>query len=363
MHVFPRSLAARLTLGTVLLAALGLGFMTWHDVHLLGERLVGEKVLSADQLTGSITSATWLAMQADRKDDAYAVMAAIGAKHGVASIRLHDPTGRVVFETGAPPPGKVDLDSPACQACHEVDPPHVTLEPARRARFYEGPDGHRRLAMVTAFYNEPACSGELCHPPPEQRRILGILDLALDLREADGQIRDLRTRSILLTLLVVVLLTGFLAFFHHRFVRAPIRRLVAGTLAVGRMEPGEPVPVEGRSELTYLAEAFNAMQARLRDALAENARFTQSLERAVEQKRRELEVAQQALIRSDRLASLGQLAASVAHEVNNPISGVVNLSAFLQRILTEDGIPPGGSRPSGATSARSRRRRPAPVGS
>jgi C4-dicarboxylate-specific signal transduction histidine kinase len=48
----------------------------------------------------------------------------------------------------------------------------------------------------------------------------------------------------------------------------------------------------------------------------------------------------QKLFQSDRLASLGQLAASVAHEINNPIAGVLNLSMLIERIIKEDGIPP-----------------------
>ena len=55
---------------------------------------------------------------------------------------------------------------------------------------------------------------------------------------------------------------------------------------------------------------------------------------------RPLKVAHQKLIQSDRLASLGQLAASVAHEIDT-VSGVLNLSMLMQRVLTEDGIPPG----------------------
>ncbi|MBI2950887.1 hypothetical protein HYY27_02275, partial [bacterium] len=43
---------------------------------------------------------------------------------------------------------------------------------------------------------------------------------------------------------------------------------------------------------------------------------------------------------SDRLASLGQLAATVAHEINNPVAGVLNLGTLMQRIVTRDGIPP-----------------------
>jgi C4-dicarboxylate-specific signal transduction histidine kinase len=59
----------------------------------------------------------------------------------------------------------------------------------------------------------------------------------------------------------------------------------------------------------------------------------------VEERTQQLKAAQRKLLQSDRLASLGQLSASVAHEINNPVSGVLNLSMLLQRMLKDDGIP------------------------
>jgi C4-dicarboxylate-specific signal transduction histidine kinase len=80
------------------------------------------------------------------------------------------------------------------------------------------------------------------------------------------------------------------------------------------------------------------MRDRLRTALAEINTFTQSLETKVEDRTQQLKAAHQKLLASDRLASLGQLSASVAHEINNPIAGVLNLSMLLQRMLKDDGI-------------------------
>ena len=68
--------------------------------------------------------------------------------------------------------------------------------------------------------------------------------------------------------------------------------------------------------------------------------FTAKLETKVAERTEELHAAHQKLRQTDRLASLGQLAASVAHEINNPISGVLNLSMLMQRMLKDDGIPP-----------------------
>ena len=82
------------------------------------------------------------------------------------------------------------------------------------------------------------------------------------------------------------------------------------------------------------------MRDRLRIALGEINQFTQNLETKVEDRTRQLKAAHQKLLQSDRLASLGQLSASVAHEINNPVAGVLNLSMLMQRMVKEDGIPP-----------------------
>jgi two-component system, NtrC family, sensor kinase len=81
------------------------------------------------------------------------------------------------------------------------------------------------------------------------------------------------------------------------------------------------------------------MRRRLHKAMMERDQFAETLEAKVEERTAQLKAAQTKLMQSDRLASLGQLSASVAHEINNPVSGVLNLSMLMQRILKDDGIP------------------------
>jgi two-component system NtrC family sensor kinase len=90
-----------------------------------------------------------------------------------------------------------------------------------------------------------------------------------------------------------------------------------------------------------LARSFDVMRERLKSAQIESEQFTHRLEAKVEERTAQLERTERDLARSERLASLGRLAASVAHEINNPISGVLNLSMLMQRLLKEDGIPEG----------------------
>jgi C4-dicarboxylate-specific signal transduction histidine kinase len=106
------------------------------------------------------------------------------------------------------------------------------------------------------------------------------------------------------------------------------------------MQLDRPVDIKADGEIGELAHAFNSMREQLMKTVSELNELTQSLETKVQQRTEQLKAMNQKLFQSDRLASLGQLAASVAHEINNPIAGVLNLSMLVERILKEDGIPP-----------------------
>ena len=148
-------------------------------------------------------------------------------------------------------------------------------------------------------------------------------------------------RALLVTGVEVTLIGLFIIFFTRRFLSRPIEKLIEGTKAVSQMELDKPIGSIGSSEeLDELARSFDIMRERLRTAMSEINQFTQKLETKVEERTQQLKAAHQKLLQSDRLASLGQLSASVAHEINNPIAGVLNLSMLMQRMLKDDGIPP-----------------------
>jgi len=340
MPFLPRRLAPRLILGTTVLVVLGFALSVALSTTEMQEQLIEERVTAADQLARSITSATWHAMRAGRKEDAYEVMDAIGQKHGVERIRILDRTGRVTFETSPGPERQVDLDSPACHACHATDPPSVDVGPAERSRFWRGRDGHRLLGIVTPILNEPGCTTADCHAHAADVRVLGLLDVALDVNDVDDELTTMRWKAVLFALVKATVIAAFIAFFLQRFVVRPIRRLRESARAIANLQLDEPVAVDSSTELGELAASFDDMRKHLWAARARSMRFTEELEEMVEARTRELKATQERLVRTNRLASMGQLAASVAHEVNNPISAVLNLSIYLQRILKDDGIPP-----------------------
>jgi C4-dicarboxylate-specific signal transduction histidine kinase len=81
------------------------------------------------------------------------------------------------------------------------------------------------------------------------------------------------------------------------------------------------------------------MRERLKIAVDDLNEMQQTLESKVVERTEQLRAAHRKLLQADRLASLGQLAASVAHEINNPISGVLNLSILLERLMAGGEFP------------------------
>ncbi len=202
-------------------------------------------------------------------------------------------------------------------------------------------NSQRRLEMMTPIYNERSCSEAACHAHPAGVKVLGVLDLALNLESVDHEVDGMKLRVLVVTAVEIALISLFIIFFTRRFLSRPIEKLIEGTKAVSQMDLDEPLDIVGSSEeLDELARSFDVMRERLRTALGEINQFTQKLETKVEERTEQLKAAQKKLVQSDRLASLGQLSASVAHEINNPVSGVLNLAMLMQRMLKDDGVPP-----------------------
>jgi two-component system, NtrC family, sensor kinase len=312
--------------GIVRIGAVERGF---HDTMIVG----------ADQLSRGLTSATWHAMLADDRQAAYDTMQVVARQPGISRIRIFNKEGRIMFST-APEAGRlVDKNAEACILCHATAEPLVRVETPSRARVFRDAGGGHRLAMITPIYNEPSCSTAACHAHPPEQNVVGVLDVALDLGPVDRLVADARRRVVITIAIEVLLISAFLVAFVGLLVTRPIHRLMEANAALGRMDLDHPIEIASSRELWSLAGSFNLMRERLRAALAEASRSAQELEAKVAERTAQLQQAQRRLLQTDRLASLGQLAASVAHEINNPLSGVLNYSALMGRILKDDGVP------------------------
>jgi two-component system NtrC family sensor kinase len=123
------------------------------------------------------------------------------------------------------------------------------------------------------------------------------------------------------------------AWFIWRVVREPVRRLVEGTQAVAAGHLDMRIKLGSGGELGALAEAFNRMTDDLSRAHERTRRWEEDLEQAVREKTEELSRTQAQMLHMEKMASLGKLSAIVAHELNNPLAGILVYAKLVRREL------------------------------
>lgn len=267
--------------------------------------LLVELTRSAHQLSETIVASTHDAMLQNRRDQVARQIELIGRQEGIERIRVFDRSGTIRFSSDRSEIGRsVDVRSEACAACHAGGPPSEHPPAAELSRVYAGGAGHRVLGVVHPFWNETSCSAAACHAHPGADRVLGILDVGVSLGGADREMgRSQRRMGGLAAGLVSI--TGLLLWGFNRWaIVEPVRALRAGTRRVADGDLTTTIRVGARNELGDLAQAFNDMTRRLSES------------------RRQL-------AQADKLASIGRLAAGVAHEINNPLTGVLTYASFL----------------------------------
>ena len=342
----PRRLGRKLMLSITMIVIIVAAVSGLVNVKTEERQLLDTMVLGADQLSKGITSATWHAMLDDHREAAYEVMQTIALKQGIDRIRMFNRAGQVMFSTRREDPQPADA---APVRPHAARPHPLGRRPPPPR------DAHAHLQRALVQPGRLPCasrrreSARRARPAVEPRN-RGPRGLQHEVPRAAGhRRRNHPDRPV-----------------HHLF-HPPLPQ-PADREADRRRQGGQPHGArqadrhrrQQRGDLRA-GVAFDVMRERLGSALGEINQFTQKLEIKVEERTQQLQAAQKKLLHSDRLASLGQLSASVAHEINNPISGVLNLSMLLQRMLKPTACRPSESRSSASTSAgdqRDRARRP-----
>ncbi len=256
----------------------------------------------------------------------------IGTQKGIERIRIFSKEGRILYSTDAAEVSTlVDKKAESCYVCHESDEPLTKLDKDQRWRVFRSAEGHRVLGLINPIENEESCSSDNCHRHSRDASLLGVLDVNMSLRETDALIADdLMTYLLayLTTMVVVALVCGA---FIVTMVHNPVKKLIEGTRKVAQGELGQRLEVQHTDEIGELAESFNRMTADLKDARDEITNWARTLEKRVTEKTEELRLAQENIIRIEKMASLGKLSAIVAHEINNPLMGVLTYAKLLQK--------------------------------
>ncbi len=162
--------------------------------------------------------------------------------------------------------------------------------------------------------------------------VIGMLSAGILAAPFTNKRNELVVGFFAVALLGIVMALLTVVFVTSRITR-PLATLGTATEKIAQGDLMYEVPVESEDELGRLAGAFNKMTRALKASKEELLRRSEDLEKA----NRNLTTAQAKLIQSEKLSSLGQLAAGVAHELNNPLTGIMTFSHLLRKTIADEG--------------------------
>jgi hypothetical protein len=286
-----QSLKVKFVVALVLLVSVVTGLSTWwmlsvHRGHML--QATQDKIRALSEV---VERGIQVAMREGRSEDVQRILEEVGQDPDIEQIVIFDTRGKILRASRPELVGR-------------------TLERDRLSRYLDRPDfavagryegGQLIQSVVKKIRNRPECFA--CHGKDEP--VNGILHVDMSFRRTQEQIAGMERTALWTMLLTAAVLAIGGAVLMIRLVERPVAGLVQAMSKVEGGDLGARAHLGTRDELGRLADSFNTMVDRLKAARAEIEVYHQ-----------------QRLARAERLATIGELAASLAHEIKNPLAGI-----------------------------------------
>jgi len=332
------SLISKLLLLLVSSMVIVFGVLGYLNIQLHRKHLERTTLDDAARMSSVIKRNTSYYMLRNQRDGLYHIITDMAHEPGMVRIRIINDQGRISFSSD---PSEINKLVDDHMNVHDTLPAGETafLVSSKRQSFrtYRLANGERALGVINPIENSPACSSAECHAHPAEARTLGVLDTNISLAGTEQSVAESTRKMLLYTILAVLGVAVLTTAFVRWMLQGPLTALTVGTHRLGSGDLGYQIKVHSRGEFEDLATSFNNMSHQLRDAQQEINAWTRTLEARVDEKTRQLKGAQEEMLRVERMASIGKLAAVVAHEINNPLAGILTYAKLLKKRLSRGG--------------------------
>lgn len=243
-----------------------------------------------------------LSMLENRRDEIESAIRQIAMEDVIEAVTLVTHAGEPVYSSPSGSEAAISIDDRGCSGCHPKGGEHPLKKLAATADMHMV--GESKVARITLpIYNAPECSSGACHAHSESETVLGVMQFDVSYAEIDKALARSHKNLIAFSALAAIATFITILLLIRQWVTIPVRNLLRGTRRVADGDLGHVIPV-GEAELGALAQAFNKMQD-------------------------ELQSSQKQLITAEKMASIGKLTASIAHEINNPLTGILTFAEDL----------------------------------
>ena len=299
-------IGTRLILAVSLTVIIIIGVFAYFNIQSHSKNLISEVERHTNQLSETIKNTMQFDMLQNHREHITRVMNSVGEEECIKNVRLLNKEGEIIYSTDTTEIGTMlDKKGESCYVCHVENEPLQKLPIKKRSRIFRiHPDSSSMLGVINPIYNEKSCWNSDCHGHTKEQTVLGVLDLTVCLKEVEKITNESKMDVALFALIAILTIAIILRILVKILIQRPVRDLVkaANYVAVGNLS--HRIEYTRKDEIGQLADSFDNMTRKLAETRMQ-------------------------LFQSDKMASIGRLAAGVAHEINNPLTGVLTYSSFL----------------------------------
>ncbi len=217
------------------------------------------------------------------------------------------------------------------EGVRKIIEPYINNELVARLRITE-PTGNISFERIKQHGNDLVeKTGAVTH----EGQIIGHVEIGLTSRLYKESNRQLLWSSILTMLVIILALICVTGLLLRVFLKSPLNGLIQGIDRIAKGDYEYKFPKAKQREIKTIITRFNYMAEQIKVREKSLSDIKRRLEEMVKERTRDLKAAQEELVRREKLSVLGQLTATVSHELRNPL-GVIGTSAFYLKSNLKD---------------------------